>query len=161
VSRAQPAEGVLGLNAEEIAELQEAARYRSLDHAPVLGFWLQSLRWARVARKVHDRVSNVLLARPRPDAGRWGGGDRQRVAEAVLQTAVHRMRWPNDHFSPEDSVQILLWSGRDWMEFDLALLDIARKLGISISEKERGDLAEWLWRDQPTLAEFVDLLCGS
>ena len=94
------------------------------------------------------------------DMEEWGGGRRQRVAEAISKVLARQLGWKTEFFVPQDSVAVAFHGPRfDFNDpesaFEEVLEVLARDFNLKVAE------AFWLKHSDSTLGEMVDGLLSN
>lgn len=124
--------------------------------------WLQKL-WDLIPRPIsygpeYCRAANYieeqLAARERPDPSRWGDDPlRAKVGQRVCKLIKEEFDLPNDHFLPDDPLDVLLL--RPW-DYDMLIDKMALGLYAEFDISEE-DATKFIWTAK-TLGEMVDML---
>ena len=123
------------------------------EHIPILGWWIAGSIWYTRAQAIERKIEAQLTARPKPSPDIWGGNPRRvALGQYISTVAQEEIGWSCNHFSPDDSFEIVFWSHNDALDIDMALLDLQEHLGVKI---EQTDVESWL--GQP-LGYVVDYL---
>ena len=87
--------------------------------------------------------------------GKWGGGKRQQVAEAISRASVRQLGWKSEVFLPEDSVAVAFHGPRfDFNDSESAFEEVLEILDRDFELKEPA--AFWAKHAESTLGEVVD-----
>jgi hypothetical protein len=109
--------------------------------------WIPVAGWIPAALLERARIEPIADALNSQLKGRsegfdhWHGELRRRVATAIIDSCVKACCWPNAHFIPDDSFEVMM-EGRtgDGCEID-ALVRIEKSLGIRLSKPDVQELA--------------------
>jgi hypothetical protein len=118
------------------------------DRIPFLSWFSpRNTRHAEVA----EAIRRQLLQRQAPDPAVWGSDPlRRQTARSLCRRIQEQYGYPNDHFLPEDPVEIVFQIPWDDLEIMEVILRIEGDHDIAIADEE------WLrWR---TLGDVVDTL---
>lgn len=119
-----------------------------LDWIPFLA-WFSPLHMRRAL--VVEDVRRQLLQREAPDPSVWGSDPlRLQTARYLCRRIREQYAYPNDHFLPQDPVEILFQMPWDDLEMVELLLQIEKDHGIAVSDEE---LSRWR-----TLGDVVESL---
>ena len=81
---------------------------------------LQKENWDRVKHSVYKQ----LLSRPRPDLDQWGHDDcRHKVGQTLCNLVKQMYGWPNNHFIPEDPIDVVFLMPHDDLEIVEVILE--------------------------------------
>jgi acyl carrier protein len=112
-----------------------------------------ALVWAGARQPIAADIKRQLVARPRPPDSVWGDApERIRIARIVCRAAKDAMWWPNDHFIPDDRVNVAFYEHVDGLDTGFLVLEIEKRLSIRVSDEEAiawfdgtlGDVVDWL-----------------
>lgn len=112
----------------------ESAKPESIwEKLPLVGWWFSPSDF----KPVIDNINEQLLARPKPDITVWGNDlTRQKMAQYICSTIKTEYGWPNDHFIPNDPVEIVFqfpWDDLELVEF---VMRVEEYLKIEIKDEE-------------------------
>lgn len=133
-------------------------------HFPPTGRWKKfflGVRWLGPDLSFFKDLKRSQANRELELLGQWGGGQRQRVAEAISRVLAHQLGWKSQVFLPEDSV-VVCFHGPS---FDFCDSDAAFEAVVEVLEKEfdiAKPVAFWDDKENYTMGALVDeLLCSS
>lgn len=132
-----------------------SAAERFLMWIPLLG-WTLSHAMARERFKPMIReINNQLLARHDSSDFWTCRNESFEIAKTTCRIIAKELDWINDHFLPEDPMQILLWAHRDGLDGVFAIQEIEKALGICVP----AEMAESFFIGG-TLGGFVESLAS-
>jgi hypothetical protein len=132
------------------AALEPSKLVRILMWIPVLGWWIGAILDQHRLAPVRTSICSQLAARAPILPERWGS--HRVLASRVCRRIREWMEWPNDHFIPDDPMEVILSAGRDGLDAEEAILDAAKDAGVKLSKEQRNRVYDL------TLGEFIHRL---
>jgi hypothetical protein len=122
---------VEGLEARSVEPLRWPDFYEPRRHPIILFSRRAAANWRATVQDARAQ----LQARPSPSADRWGTGDCRRDVGQTLCSLVQRTYdWPNDHFIPEDPVDVVFLMPDDDLEIVEVILEFQKALGVRLPD---------------------------
>ena len=136
--------------------LMKALRFPS--HFPPTDRWKKffvGIRWLGPDLSIFKEMKSQQGRRTPQDMGKWGGGKRQQVAEAISRALVRQLGWKSEVFLPEDSAAVAFHGPRfDFSDPESAFEEVLEILDRDFGLKEPAAL--WAKHAESTLGEVVD-----
>jgi hypothetical protein len=124
------------------------------------GKFFIGVRWLGPDLSFFKQLKEQQAIRSSEAVSAWGGGDKQKLAQAISSVLARQLGWKSEVFLPEDSVAVAFHGPRfDFNDPESAFEEVVEELraefGISMPE------SFWAKQTERTLGELVnDLLAN-
>jgi len=91
-----------------------SSRERMWSRIPLLGWFISGRLYVKRVSPVVQEIKTQLEARPIFPSTEWGSNPRRlEMARGIRRIIRDQMGWPNDHFIPDDPMDIVCWAHED------------------------------------------------